>query len=195
MSYRTKRPDICWGKSNIALLRRNIICIRGTNTIWDMISDANIIQTKSSCKKVNFHKGFYKSAMNFVNLVENNDFLKKYKYFDICGHSAGGSIGVIAAYELNLRGYNVGNVVSFGSPKVTDKNGCEILEDAINYTRITCNDDIFVDAPPNIFGYKYNHFGKHVHIDNTSNNDDFHNIFSIHSMQNYDNLLENKHFL
>lgn len=181
-SYRTKQPDISWGRSNIALLRRNILCIRGTNSIWDLVSDANIVKTKSSCGKVKFHRGFYNSAKTLVDKIEKQQLLNKKDTYRICGHSAGGAIGVIAAYELQLKNYNIEEVVSFGSPKVTDTDGCKFLENYVNYLRITYEEDIFVSAPPNIFGNKFDHFGKVIE---SQSEKDMYEILNIHSMQNY----------
>ena len=183
-SYKTQKPDIKWGKSNIAVLRRNILCIRGTNTLWDIISDANIIKTDSSCKQIKFHSGFYKSAKQLADIVHMNKLFKKNINYDICGHSAGGAIGIIAAYELMLLGYDINKVVSFGSPKVTDTNGCQKLGRIIDYTRIICEDDVFAEAPPDIFGNKFEHFGNTIKLES-----EYNSLLQIHSMQNYGDLL------
>ncbi|PRP83560.1 hypothetical protein PROFUN_09109 [Planoprotostelium fungivorum] len=106
-----------------------VLAWRGTEitSLSDVSADTNIrkvpcILNGQSCGTV--HGGFY-DAYNSTLRLWNIPQYSQYQFF-ITGHSLGGALAVLSAVDLQLRGYNITGVATFGQPRVG-------LQDFINY--------------------------------------------------------------
>ncbi len=109
-----------------------VIAFRGTSNPWEIVEDVEIAATdyqgcsgdKSAGDACFIHSGFYSAYKNLAaNLEAAVASLVPPSARDstrllITGHSLGGALATIAAYELSLIGYRVSGVHTFGSPRV-----------------------------------------------------------------------------
>ncbi|KAL2069468.1 hypothetical protein VTL71DRAFT_14147 [Oculimacula yallundae] len=99
---------------------------RGTHVAIDILTNLNIHQKAASDLGTQFHAGFCARAMPYTNLIEQ---LAQQHKLVVCGHSLGGAIATIAAYEVLAQGHHFSampntwnqndlglSVVTFGSP-------------------------------------------------------------------------------
>lgn len=91
---------------------------RGTDDMWDWLSNSRGIYQQSSVNGVNFHSGF-------VDEFDKADVWLKHQECGNesvwIGHSLGGAIATIAGHKYG------GRVVTFGAPQLYDNNeGCAI---------------------------------------------------------------------
>ena len=95
---------------------------------------------------------------------DKNRQLKYNKPIIICGHSLGGAVAQLHAFELALLGNNVSKVVTFGSPFVGAKSFQEAYDNLlkVNTFRYINGNDIVPKMPP----IKFYHTGNQVNIGN-----------------------------
>lgn len=118
-----------------------IVCIRGSvakenwrvnfrsSKVWDPITGCAI------------HRGFLQVAnLLLLDLLENG-LLDKDSEIKLVGHSQGGAVAVILAMMLSTMNYRISGVMTFGAPKVTDKEGAEKFKD-LPILRVTNENDI-----------------------------------------------------
>ncbi|CAM9619618.1 unnamed protein product, partial [Hapterophycus canaliculatus] len=111
------------------------VAIRGTVSLADLSIDLKTRQVfDEECGCV-FHAGFKEVADAVVEDLEA--FLEPGAEVKLAGHSLGGAAAVIVAAKLKLRGYNVGKVMTFGAPMVTDAAGAAILRELVPVMRVT----------------------------------------------------------
>lgn len=108
-----------------------VLSFRGTQvlSIQNWIADLTFVQSSiyGGCNGCLVHEGFYQSYLDLSTSMLNA--LTAYgaqpdtsssggPQIFITGHSLGGAIATLAAFELTLAGYNVAAVHTFGSPRV-----------------------------------------------------------------------------
>jgi predicted lipase len=131
---------------------RTVIAISGSDDLDDWIDniDALFIELK---KGVSVHKGFYESAMKFLDQILS--FLTgDEKELYITGHSKGGAIAKLLAYLLARKGVKI-NCVVYGAPRIGNRG----LKEAINFlpiylTQVRNWQDPVWKLPLLLMGYK-----------------------------------------
>lgn len=121
------------------------VAIRGTVSLTDLSIDLKTRQVfDEECGCV-FHAGFKQVADAVADDIVQ--FLEPGAEVKLAGHSLGGAVAVIVAVKLKLRGYNVGQVMTFGAPMVTDARGAALLRDHVPVMRVTHERDPVPLAP------------------------------------------------
>ena len=98
-----------------------LIVVRGTANVENVVVDASIKLVQDSLAGVVLHEGFAYAAK--AVLKEITPALNKTNHIDITGHSLGGAVAVILGMYLDASGYTVGQLDTFGQPKVTNIPG------------------------------------------------------------------------
>ena len=111
------------------------IAIRGTVSLADLSIDLKTRQVFDEECGCLFHAGFKEVADAVANDVVQ--FLEDGAEIKIAGHSLGGAVAIIVAAKLRLRGFDVGKVMTFGAPMVTDAAGAALLRDFLPVMRVT----------------------------------------------------------
>eukprot|EP00904_Undaria_pinnatifida_P011997 jgi/Undpi1/7928/HiC_scaffold_24.g10400.m1 len=111
------------------------IAIRGTVSLADLSIDLKIRQVFDEECGCLFHAGFKEVADKVADDVVQ--FLEDGAEVKVAGHSLGGAVAIIVAAKLRLRGYDIGKVMTFGAPMVTDTAGAALLRDFIPVMRVT----------------------------------------------------------
>ena len=126
-------------------LEHQIISVRGTANIENTIIDISLKLLPNEHAKVSLHEGFsyaaegvYKSVLPTLN--------KDYET-SITGHSLGGAVAVILAMYLNADQYNLGSIITFGQPKVTNVRGAFTFRH-LDVTRVVTSQDLVPLVPP-----------------------------------------------
>ena len=91
------------------------------------------------------HQGFAYAAKQVY--AELKPLLKPDYKIQVTGHSLGGAVAVILAMYLDSDDFNIGQVVTFGQPKVTNLSGADKFKH-INLIRIVTPHDLVPLAPP-----------------------------------------------
>lgn len=81
------------------------------------------------------HAGFKEVADAVADDIVQ--FLEPGAAVKLTGHSLGGAAATIVAMKLKIRGYEVGKVITFGAPKVTDACGAERFRGFLPLLRVT----------------------------------------------------------
>ena len=100
------------------------LAFRGTESPLDWLTDANV--DRVGYRGFQVHEGFlraYRSA--YASIVSKLDVNRS---LIITGHSLGGALATLAAYDLLMSGFLVNAVYTFGSPRV----GCKRFAAAFN---------------------------------------------------------------
>lgn len=95
-----------------------VIVLRGTEpTLADWLADFTILQARTEHGMI--HAGFYKGYRPLHPQIK--ELLRRYQPNRVwlAGHSLGGALAVVSAYQLEVEGeYNVAGVMTFGQPMV-----------------------------------------------------------------------------
>lgn len=141
----------------------------GTNEIKDVLVDIDFWQKTipydNTQTKIRVHKGFYKSYLSvririLSYLIEN-----KVKSLYVTGHSYGAALAILAAVDIqyNLPNIEIKKVVTFGSPRVGNKEFISSFNKRVPQTfRVENGNDLITRLPPFFMGY--GHIGNTVHI-------------------------------
>ncbi len=136
------------------------IAVRGTDNLKNVKEDVEYMKVKDPIVGVYFHRGFQKTAMQTYMAIKPK-LLKDYS-FKVTGHSLGGAIAVIIEAYLHYEGYRVEKTITFGQPKVTNKEGMDKLE-FLPLLRVINKKDPVPLVPPltlvSAFHGAYRHFG------------------------------------
>jgi len=98
------------------------LSFRGTNNLKNVVTDALISQT-DFYDNGKVHLGFYKAWKSIKNATYRQlDLQNNQKRITLTGHSLGGSLAHLAAFELAYKEKaNVGSLITVGQPAVGDK--------------------------------------------------------------------------
>lgn len=140
--------------------RQQAIVIPGTNlsNIENVLSNLDSTPVLDTELGVEFHGGFHALAEDILADVE--PLLNPSYATHLTGYSLGGSMAVILSLQLNLHGFEVESVVTFGQPKVSLADSADAFADRPLLRIIAAHDAIpvlFTDFP-------YVHFGEEVII-------------------------------
>lgn len=138
--------------------RQQSIVIPGTNTsnIESVLADLDSTPIMDPELGVQFHRGFHDLAEQVRADVE--PLLNPRYATHLTGFSLGGAMAAILSLQLNLRGFEVESVMTFGQPKVTLADGARAFADRPLLRFMAAHDGIpilFTDPT-------YVHFGTEV---------------------------------
>ena len=134
------------------------IVMRGTDNWRNVIVDAKYISTTADELGIKVHRGFYQVAKEFIAVAGRQ--LSKDKRLNFTGHSLGGASSIIAAMLLELQGFNIGEIVTFGQPRITNKAG-GMKYKHMKVLRVVNKADLVTMLAPMAISI-YNHFGSAV---------------------------------
>lgn len=138
-----------------------IFVFRGTNDIVDVLTDMNIIRTRTNIGLI--HQGFYESWLYVRNQIFEYMNLSSHKLF-FTGHSLGGALAIIAAWDYYCT-FSLDNleVVTFGSPRVFSHRTAHKINKIFKkkIKRIVNNNDIVTRLP--LF-FRFRHVGQEYYI-------------------------------
>jgi triacylglycerol lipase len=129
---------------------------------------------------IDLHTGFYLAAEDVYQTIL--PYLKPDYQTRLTGHSLGGAIATILMMFLKEDGYIIGKCITFGQPKITDRQGAAMGE-GLPLLRIVNHEDVVPLLPPSTlftrFQGGYHHFGNklvlgedrdYTYIEETQNN-------------------------
>lgn len=122
-----------------------IIAIRGTANINNTLVNLELKLVADPRTDIRLHSGFARAARAvYGELVPH---IKKDDRIIITGHSLGGAVAMILALYLEMDGFDLERVVTFGQPKVTNLSGSAKF-DRLDITRVVTPGDIVPLIPP-----------------------------------------------
>tara|TARA_Y100000589_G_scaffold38509_2_gene32267 strand:- start:9642 stop:10796 length:1155 start_codon:yes stop_codon:yes gene_type:complete len=130
------------------------IVIRGSANLTNWIVDFKFWKIKDAWLDIRVHKGFYEATREvFWDSVF--DLNPTYRT-TITGHSLGGAIAIILGMYLDGFGHPETDVITFGQPRITNKNGATKYKE-FPFQRVVITADLIPHLPPGFLGYR--HFG------------------------------------
>lgn len=129
------------------LARRQIISIRGTETkyVKSVLTDAQYTKTLDPKLGIYVHTGFQKAMGELYDSLSPR--LDTAYSTRITGHSLGGALAVLLTYYLTVDGYSLERTVTFGQPKVTNRQGIEKFRN-VSLLRVINSKDPVAYVPP-----------------------------------------------
>ncbi len=103
--------------------RRQTIVLRGTSNAENAILDISANLVKDPHSGLMLHEGFAYAAWQVFLRIR--DQLETAWRIDTTGHSLGGALALVLAKYLQLSDFQVGQVITFGQPKVTNIDGAK----------------------------------------------------------------------
>ncbi len=125
--------------------RQHIIAVRGTSNLENVVVDAAFVLVPDKLTGIEIHQGFLLSARDIYQQILPE--IKPGYTINTIGHSLGGAAALILAMILDSQGYPVGEVITFGQPKVTNISGSRKFKH-LNVTRLVTPKDIVPLMPP-----------------------------------------------
>jgi hypothetical protein len=126
-------------------LKRQIVAVRGTSNIENAMVDIAFKLLPNDATGIKLHQGFGGSADYLFETIK--PILKKDFRIDTTGHSLGGAAALILAMYLDAQGYDVGKVITYGQPKVTNVAGSRKYGH-LDVTRVVMPKDVVPLVPP-----------------------------------------------
>jgi len=125
--------------------KQHIIAVRGTSNIENVVVDAAFVLVPDKLSGIDIHQGFLLSTRDIFQQILS-DIDPQYKINTI-GHSLGGAAALILAMMFDAQGYSIGEVITFGQPKVTNISGSRKFKH-LNIKRLVTPKDIVPLVPP-----------------------------------------------
>lgn len=125
--------------------RHQLIAVRGTSNVENAVVDAAFVLVADKISGINIHQGFLLSARDIYQHILPE--IKREYTTDFIGHSLGGATALILAMMFDAQGFDIGEVITFGQPKVTDVGG-SLKFDHLNIKRIVTSKDVVPLVPP-----------------------------------------------
>lgn len=121
------------------------ITVRGTANLQNAMVDLDINLKQDETLGIFVHQGFANAALGIMKNV--TEFLDQSKPVRTTGHSLGGAAAVMLAMYLDKQGYDLGQVITFGQPKVTNVGGADVFSH-LPLLRVVTEKDIVPLVPP-----------------------------------------------
>ena len=125
--------------------RQHILAVRGTSNVENVVVDAAFVLVPDKLSGIDIHQGFLLSARDIYQQIKDK-INPQYKINTI-GHSLGGAAALILAMMLDAQGYDVGEVITFGQPKVTNISGSRKFKH-LDIKRLVTPKDMVPLVPP-----------------------------------------------
>ena len=122
-----------------------VIAIRGTANAQNVMVDLDINLKKDETLGIQVHQGFAGSAAAVFKDV--TPLLNKDMPVETTGHSLGGAVAVLLGMYLQVDGYDLQAITTFGQPKVSNVQG-SIAFSNLPLTRIVTPKDLVPLVPP-----------------------------------------------
>ena len=139
------------------------IVLRGTENLANVIADLKFVEREDHELGVRIHRGFDDATRECLPWVIEK--IDRSRPICLTGHSLGGSMAIIMAAILDVRGYEEVSVVTFGQPKITDFEGAESLKH-LDILRVVFESDPIPLLPPVLVPDQsldtYHHFGPEI---------------------------------
>jgi len=128
-----------------------VIAFRGTD--FDEVSDwiANLGRSATDTPHGQIHAGFYDAYQSMKPQVDSLLEARKPKFIWITGHSLGGALALVCAYDLiDGEQTEINGLITFGQPMVARKSLSEYLDGLLTgrYARFVNDADIVPRVPP-----------------------------------------------
>ena len=127
------------------LTKTQLIAVRGTSNVENAIVDISLKLTQDERTGLRVHAGFSSAALQIYDDIQ--PFLKKNYTINTTGHSLGGAVALIVAMYLDSDQYRVGQVITFGQPKVTNLAGANAFQH-LKIIRVVTALDLVPLVPP-----------------------------------------------
>lgn len=125
--------------------RQHIIAVRGTSNVENVIVDAAFVLVPDKLTGIEIHQGFLLSARDIYQKILAE--IKPGYKINTIGHSLGGAAAIIVAMMLDAQGHSIGEVITFGQPKVTNISGSRKFKH-LNVKRLVTPKDVVPLTPP-----------------------------------------------
>lgn len=140
------------------------IVVRGTSSLINIRSDVDYNKVVDSRLSIPLHKGFADAAVQVYQFAK--PLLKTDYETRVTGHSYGGAAAAIVLMLLKEDGFKLGQAMTFGQPKVTNRDGVRKYR-ALPLLRFVNAKDPVPSLPPfEVFAVldegPYLHFGSEV---------------------------------
>jgi len=136
------------------------IVVRGTSNLVNMRLDVDYNKVVESRLQIPLHKGFADSALEVYQFAK--PLLKADYETRISGHSLGGGAAVIVLMLLKEDGFKLGPAMTFGQPKVTNRDGARKYQSLPLLRFINDKDPVPLLPPLEVFAVLDE--GPYVHI-------------------------------
>jgi triacylglycerol lipase len=157
------------------------IVVRGTSNLVNIQLDVDYNKVVDSRLQIPLHKGFAGSALQVYQFAK--PLLKPDYETRVTGHSLGGAAAVIVLMLLKEDGYKLGQAITFGQPKVTNRDGARKYRTLPLLRFINDKDPVPLLPPFEIVAVldegPFQHFGPEVVLDEGPN----YHYFSDHQAQ------------
>jgi triacylglycerol lipase len=121
------------------------LTVRGTANLQNAMVDLDIHLKQDEQLGIAVHQGFANAAQAIFN--DAKPYLSKKQVVRTTGHSLGGAAAVMLAMYLQKTGFEVGQLVTFGQPKVTNVGGANTFSN-LKLLRVVTTKDIVPLVPP-----------------------------------------------
>jgi len=125
--------------------KQQILSVRGTSNVENAMVDVAFQLLPNKHTGIKLHQGFAQSADYIYEKVKAK--LNRDYQINTTGHSLGGAAALILAMYLDAGGYDVGKVITFGQPKVTNMSGSRKYSH-LDVTRVVTPKDMVPLVPP-----------------------------------------------
>jgi triacylglycerol lipase len=147
------------------------IVVRGTSSLINIQSDVDYNKVVDSRLQIPLHKGFADPAVQVYQFAK--PLLKTGYETRVTGHSYGGAVAVIVLMLLKEDGVTLGQAMTFGQPKVTNRDGVRKYR-TLPLLRFVNDKDPVPSLPPlELFAVldegPYQHLGPEVVLEEGSN--------------------------
>lgn len=128
-----------------------VVAFRGTdfNEVSDWI--ANLGRSATDTQHGRVHKGFYSAYQSMKQQVDAIVTERDTTHLWVTGHSLGGALALMCAYDLEeVENRRLNGVITFGQPMVAHQEFADYIDTLFNgrYARFVNRDDIVPKVPP-----------------------------------------------
>jgi triacylglycerol lipase len=140
------------------------VVVRGTSSLVNIRSDVDYNKVADSRLGIPLHKGFADAAVQVYQFAK--PLLKTDYETRVTGHSYGGAAAVIVLMLLKEDGFKLGQAMTFGQPKVTNRDGVRKYRTLPLLRFVNAKDPVPSLPPFEVFAVlddgPYVHFGPEV---------------------------------
>ena len=125
--------------------RQQVVVLRGTSNAENALVDVSASMVKDPASGLLLHEGFAHSAYQVFQQIRGK--LNRAYRINTTGHSLGGAVALILAKYLDIDGFKIGTVITFGQPKVTNFEGAKAFSN-LQVIRVVTPLDMVPLTPP-----------------------------------------------